>query len=108
MRAFAFFLVRIIYFIPLLCLALVEVFVAPFFSSMQVVNWPLVKIIFWPYEWADRHWGGGAPKIASEESYPDAMLCTECSDIIDPLQTNYGTPEYPCCIHCFNDAQECK
>ncbi len=28
--------------------------------------------------------------------------CTECHKEMDIRMHNYGTPEYPCCIHCYN------
>lgn len=32
--------------------------------------------------------------------------CVECGDEMDILMHNYGTPEMPCCIHCYTLAQE--
>jgi len=34
------------------------------------------------------------------------LICIECKGVIPNDCTNYGTPEYPCCIHCYNLAQE--
>jgi len=36
------------------------------------------------------------------------MNCIECGMEMSFEMTNYGTPEYPCCIHCYNDAQSFK
>ena len=36
----------------------------------------------------------------------ETLICIECKEEIHDMMTNYGTPEYPCCIHCFDLAQQ--
>lgn len=33
------------------------------------------------------------------------LICVECLDEIDFMAHNYGTPEFPVCIHCYTLAQ---
>ena len=33
------------------------------------------------------------------------LICTECGRVIEFDETNYGTPELPCCIQCNADAE---
>ena len=32
----------------------------------------------------------------------DNLICVECGEELPFDAHNYGTPEYPCCIHCYN------
>ena len=34
------------------------------------------------------------------------MKCVECKKEMDDMEHNYGTPDMPCCIHCFAEADE--
>ena len=33
------------------------------------------------------------------------LKCCECGKRMNELETNYGTPELPCCLICYDQAQ---
>lgn len=35
----------------------------------------------------------------------EKLICMECKQEIPDDSHNYGTPEYPCCIHCYDLAR---
>jgi len=38
----------------------------------------------------------------------EKIKCTECGRVLEDTETNHGTPELPCCLQCWSDAQECR
>jgi len=35
-------------------------------------------------------------------------VCIDCGQEINDMNHNYGTEDFICCLHCYNDAQEVK
>ena len=38
----------------------------------------------------------------------EKLECVECGREIEDCETNYGTPDYACCIQCWSEIMECR
>lgn len=36
------------------------------------------------------------------------LICVECGEVMNDMATNYGTPELPCCLWCYEEKQQQK